>query len=75
VSNTPVVTEDATTDTVIFLILGALRIFNTSMFVLRQRKFKGQSTFTLGDDAQGQILGGYLVCVRAMLHEKKGTIK
>jgi glyoxylate reductase len=57
VSNTPVVPDDATADTAIFLMLGALRNFNTSMFALRRGEFKGQPPPALGHDPQGKTLG------------------
>jgi len=38
-----------------FLILGALRGFNTSMLALREKKWRGQPP--LGHDPQGKVLG------------------
>ena len=40
VSNTPTAPNDATADTAMFLILGALRGFNTGMFALRDGKWR-----------------------------------
>ena len=57
VSNTPVVTDDATADTAIFLMLGALRNFNTSMAALRRGDFKGNPPPALGHDPEGKTLG------------------
>ena len=57
VSNTPEVTEDATADTAIFLILGALRNFSTSMFALRKGDFRGRPAPDLGNDPQNKVLG------------------
>lgn len=57
VSNTPVVPDDATADTAIFLMLGTLRNFNTSMTALRRGHFKGRPAPALGHDPQGKTLG------------------
>jgi glyoxylate reductase len=57
VSNVPTAPDDATADTAIFLMLGALRNFNTSMFALRQGDWKGKSAPSLGHDPQGKVLG------------------
>jgi glyoxylate reductase len=57
VSNTPVVPDDATADTAIFLMLGALRNFNTSMAALRRGEFKGKTPPARGHDPQGKTLG------------------
>lgn len=57
VSNTPVVPDDATADTAIFLMLGALRNFNTSMAALRRGDFKGNPPPALGHDPEGKTLG------------------
>jgi glyoxylate reductase len=40
-----------------FLILGALRGFNTSMFALREGKWRGHPLPPLGHDPQGKVLG------------------
>jgi D-3-phosphoglycerate dehydrogenase len=57
VSNTPSAVDDATADTAIFLMLGALRNFNTSMVALRQEKWRGNPLPALGHDPQGKVLG------------------
>lgn len=57
VSNVPSAPDDATADTTIFLMLGALRGFNTSMFAAREGHFKGQKAPPLGHDPQGKVLG------------------
>lgn len=40
-----------------FLILGALRGFNSSMFALRRGEWKGNPAPPLGHDPQGKVLG------------------
>lgn len=40
-----------------FLILGALRGFNTSMIALREGKWRGQPPPRLGHDPEGKTLG------------------
>jgi lactate dehydrogenase-like 2-hydroxyacid dehydrogenase len=40
-----------------FLILGALRNFNTGMNALREGKWRGQPAPPLGHDPQGKVLG------------------
>jgi len=57
VSNVPTAVDDATADTNMFLILGALRGFNTSMMALRDGHFKGSPPPPLGHDPQGKTLG------------------
>lgn len=57
VANVPVVPDDATADTAVFLILGALRGFNTSLFAAREGKWRGQPPPPLGHDPQGKTLG------------------
>ncbi|KAF2401384.1 glyoxylate reductase [Trichodelitschia bisporula] len=57
VSNTPTAVDDATADANVFLILGALRGFNTSMFALREGKWRGHPPPPLGHDPQGKTLG------------------
>jgi lactate dehydrogenase-like 2-hydroxyacid dehydrogenase len=49
--------DDATADVNMFLILGALRNFNTGMNALRQGKWRGQPAPPLGHDPQGKVLG------------------
>ena len=57
VSNTPTAVDDATADNNMFLILGALRGFNSSMFALRRGEWKGNPAPPLGHDPQGKTLG------------------
>lgn len=57
VSNVPTAVDDATADANMFLILGALRNFNTGMHALRQGKWRGQPEPPLGHDPQGKTLG------------------
>lgn len=57
VSNTPTAVDEATADVNMFLILGALRNFNTSMHALREGKWRGQPAPPLGHDPQGRVLG------------------
>jgi glyoxylate reductase len=57
VSNVPSAPDDATADTGMFLMLGALRNFNTSMVSLRQGDWRGKPLPGLGHDPQGKTLG------------------
>jgi len=57
VSNVPQAVDNATADTNMFLILGALRGFNTSMFALRDGKWRGHPPPPLGHDPEGKTLG------------------
>lgn len=57
VSNVPTAVDDATADVNMFLILGALRNFNTGMNALREGKWRGQPAPPLGHDPQGKVLG------------------
>ncbi|KAJ5454376.1 2-hydroxyacid dehydrogenase [Penicillium daleae] len=57
VSNVPTAVDDATADVNMFLILGALRNFNTGMHSLREGKWRGQPAPRLGHDPQGKTLG------------------
>lgn len=57
VSNIPSAVDDATADSGIFLILGALRGFNTSMLALRDGKWRGNPPPPLGHDPEGKTLG------------------
>lgn len=57
VSNVPTAVDDATADTNMFLIIGALRNFNTGMQALREGKWRGQPAMPLGHDPQGKVLG------------------
>jgi len=56
-SNVPTAVDDATADTNMFLIIGALRNFNTSMVALREKKWRGSPPPPLGHDPQGKVLG------------------
>ncbi|KAI9683186.1 MAG: hypothetical protein M1829_005977 [Trizodia sp. TS-e1964] len=57
VSHVPTAVDDATADTNMFLILGAIRGFNTGMLALREGKWKGQPLPPLGHDPEGKTLG------------------
>ncbi|KAL9092162.1 MAG: hypothetical protein Q9165_004595 [Trypethelium subeluteriae] len=57
VSNVPTAVDDATADVNMFLILGALRGFNTSMLALRNGDWRGKSGPPLGHDPEGKVLG------------------
>ncbi|KAF2430583.1 hypothetical protein EJ08DRAFT_238641 [Tothia fuscella] len=57
VSNIPKAVDDATADTNMFLILGALRGFNASMLSLRGNRWRGHPPPTLGHDPEGKTLG------------------
>lgn len=57
VSNVPTAVDDSTADTAVFLIIGVLRNFNTSMLALRQGKWRGSPAPPLGHDPQGKVLG------------------
>lgn len=57
VSNVPTAVDDATADVNMFLILGALRGFNTSTMALRNGHWKGSPPPPLGHDPQGKVLG------------------
>lgn len=57
VSNTPVAADDATADTNMFLILGALRRFNAPMLSLREGNWRGNPLAPLGRDPEGKTLG------------------
>ncbi|KAJ9606564.1 glyoxylate reductase [Cladophialophora chaetospira] len=50
VSNVPTAVDDATADTAIFLLLGALRNFNSSMLALRKGEWRGTPPPALGHD-------------------------
>ena len=56
-SNVPTAVDDATADTAVFLLLGALRGFGTSQFALRKGKWRGAPPPPLGHDPQGKVLG------------------
>jgi glyoxylate reductase len=57
VSNVPTAVDDATADVNMFLIIGALRNFNSSMGALREGKWRGQPLPRLGHDPEGKVLG------------------
>ncbi|KAB8232308.1 hypothetical protein ETB97_007014 [Aspergillus alliaceus] len=57
VSNVPTAVDDATADVNMFLIIGALRNFNTGMLALREGKWRGQPAPILGHDPEGKVLG------------------
>ena len=57
VSHVPGTVNDATADTTMFLILGALRGFNRSMVALRNGDWRGTPPPPLGHDPQDKILG------------------
>ena len=56
VSNTPNAVDDATADTGIFLMLGALRGFNLPMGALREGKYRGDPC-PVGHDPEGKTIG------------------
>lgn len=53
----PTAVDDATADVNMFLIIGAIRNFNTGMHALRQGKWRGDPAPPLGHDPQGKVLG------------------
>jgi len=57
VSNVPTAVDDATADTTMFLILGALRNYNSTMFALRKDDWRGNPAAPLGHDPQNKVLG------------------
>ncbi|KAJ9320207.1 hypothetical protein DTO027B5_5203 [Paecilomyces variotii] len=57
VSNVPTAVDDATADVNMFLIIGALRNFNTGMQALREGKWRGVPAPALGHDPEGKVLG------------------
>lgn len=57
ISNVPTAVDDATADTTIFLILGALRGYNRGMISLREGHWRGKQVPTPGHDPQGKLLG------------------
>ena len=56
-SNVPTAVDDATADTGIFLLIGALRGFNVPLLNLRKGEFRGKSAPALGHDPEGKLLG------------------
>lgn len=57
VSNTPSAVDDATADTAIWLMLGALRNFNMAMTSLRAGTWSDERAVSRGHDPQGKVLG------------------
>lgn len=57
VSNVPTAVDDATADTNMFLILGALRGFNSTISALRNGHWRGHPPPPLSHDPQGKVLG------------------
>lgn len=57
VSNVPTAVDDSTADTTVFLILSALRGFNSTLNALRQGKWRGDPPPPLGHDPEGKVLG------------------
>ncbi|EEA20339.1 glyoxylate reductase [Talaromyces marneffei ATCC 18224] len=57
VSNVPTAVDDSTADVNMFLIIGAIRNFNTGMHALRQGKWRGDPAPPLGHDPEGKVLG------------------
>ncbi|KAL9580629.1 MAG: hypothetical protein Q9212_004378, partial [Teloschistes hypoglaucus] len=58
VSNTPTAVDAATADTALFLLLGALRNFNSPLLSLRSNTWRGTPhPPPLGHDPQGKVLG------------------
>ncbi|KAF4549544.1 2-hydroxyacid dehydrogenase-like protein 2 [Elsinoe fawcettii] len=57
VSNVPTAVDDSTADTAVFLIIGALRNFNTSLIAARKGDWRGNPPPPLGHDPQGKVLG------------------
>lgn len=58
VSHTPTAVDAATADTALFLILGALRLFNSPLHALRAGSWRGgPPPPPLGHDPEGKVLG------------------
>lgn len=57
VSNVLTAADDSTADITVFLMLGALRGFNSSMVALREGTWRGHPPPPLGHDPQGKTLG------------------
>lgn len=55
--NVPTAVDDATADTALFLLIGALRNFNAGMAALRRGQWRGVRPPALGRDPQGLVLG------------------
>ena len=56
-SNTPTAVDAATADTALFLMLGALRMFASTIMNLRKGEFRGNPPPPLGHDPEGKMLG------------------
>ena len=56
-SNTPTAVDAATADTALFLMLGALRMFASTIMSLRKGEFRGKPPPPLGHDPEGKMLG------------------
>lgn len=58
VSHTPTAVDAATADTALFLLLGALRLFNAPLLALRAGSWRGGPPLPpLGHDPEGKLLG------------------
>jgi glyoxylate reductase len=57
VSNTPTAVDDATADTGIWLMLGALRNLNQGVLHLRRGEWQGAPKLSMGRDPQNKVLG------------------
>lgn len=58
VSHTPTAVDAATADTALFLLLGALRLFNSPLHALRAGSWRGGPPAPpLGHDPEGKVLG------------------
>ena len=56
-SNVPTAVDAATSDASLFLMLGALRMFASSIMSLRKGEWRGKPPPPLGHDPEGKILG------------------
>ena len=56
-SNVPTAVDAATSDAGLFLMLGALRMFASSIMSLRKGEWRGKPPPPLGHDPEGKILG------------------
>lgn len=57
VSNTPTAVDEATADTAIWLMIGALRNYNKHLVSLRAGNWSGRGRLELGHDPQNKTLG------------------